>query len=437
MEKISVVIRTFNEEAWIGLVLKQILKQKTEREVEIVIVDNKSTDRTVDRALSICPDVKYTEINDFFPGKALNLGVEASSGDYVVFLSAHCVPVDEYWIDNLVKSLKEDSVVACYGRQVPVESTSALDKRDLWITFGIEDRYQIVDSFFHNANSAMLRSYACQYPFDESVTNLEDRVWSCEQLKNGNVIKYSANATVFHHHGIHHGASESRAKKVVAVMEELHRDDTNYSGFRSLIDDVSRCIVFPISSRYDKADIKSLESKLDSLQKLEKHGWNVVIATSTTEQGKRCRELGLSVCEARDYSDVQAIPPLVEDISVIVEFFDMKSQYFDFFGFADIRKFDLSPDGLDSVLRALWHSDACLAVAAIHSRSHKMNIVNMSDFQGNQAVMSRGRWGDNLMAENENVIIDPARLILGTQSAYRRKNIFDQPVFLYSLSGKL
>lgn len=48
-------------------------------------------------------------------------------------------------------------VAGVYGRQEPMSFSSDLDKRDLLITFGLDRRVQMKDSFFHNANSMIRR----------------------------------------------------------------------------------------------------------------------------------------------------------------------------------------------------------------------------------------------------------------------------------------
>ena len=76
--KISIVIRTKNEERWILKCLEQIKKQ-TFRDFEIILVDNNSTDQTVQKA-TIAGVKKIFVIKNFLPGKALNLGIKKSLG---------------------------------------------------------------------------------------------------------------------------------------------------------------------------------------------------------------------------------------------------------------------------------------------------------------------------------------------------------------------
>ena len=44
---ISVIIRTKNEEKWIDLCLNAVYRQKVDAVIEVILVDNESTDHTV------------------------------------------------------------------------------------------------------------------------------------------------------------------------------------------------------------------------------------------------------------------------------------------------------------------------------------------------------------------------------------------------------
>ena len=67
---------------------------------EIILVDNNSTDKTVQKA-TIAGVKKIFVIKNFLPGKALNLGIKKSLGEYIVCLSAHCIPTNKDWLKNL------------------------------------------------------------------------------------------------------------------------------------------------------------------------------------------------------------------------------------------------------------------------------------------------------------------------------------------------
>jgi glycosyltransferase involved in cell wall biosynthesis len=216
---VSIIIRTHNEERWISLCLQAIFNQNY-KDFEVIIVDNKSTDRTLAKAKTF-KIKKFLEIDEYLPGKALNLGIKAAKGDLISCLSGHCLPVNNQWLSNLVKNFNEKNVAGVYGRQEPVASSSDFDKRDLLNLFGLDRKVQIKDSFFHNANSMIKHAVWEKIPFDEKVTNIEDRVWAKAVLQCGYKIVYEPEASVYHYHGIHQENNAKRCYNIVKILESL------------------------------------------------------------------------------------------------------------------------------------------------------------------------------------------------------------------------
>lgn len=218
MPAISVVVRTYNEEKWVGHCLEKV-GQQTVSDIEVVLVDNQSTDKTVAKARNVRPDLTLVEIAKYMPGLALNEGIRASKGEFLVCLSAHCIPTDDMWLETLHSNFSGEDIAGVYGRQLPVESTDPVDKRDLLRTFGPERRVQERDTFFHNANSMLRRDVWEDHPFKEDVTNIEDQIWGNEVINAGYKLVYDPEAAVYHHHGINQGNEMERTRSVVRTME--------------------------------------------------------------------------------------------------------------------------------------------------------------------------------------------------------------------------
>lgn len=215
---VSIIIRSYNEERWIGACLKAIGKQRFQ-DYEIILVDNNSSDYTVSIA-SKFSKLKTVDIQDFLPGYAINLGIENSVGEYIVCLSAHCIPTNEQWLENLIEELQDPKVAGVYGRQIPVSFTPDVDKRDLFTIFGPESRRQRKDGFFHNANSAIKRSVWERIRFNDQATNIEDRIWGKEIIEAGLELAYCADAAVFHYHGVNQGNTNvKRLKGIVTLIQ--------------------------------------------------------------------------------------------------------------------------------------------------------------------------------------------------------------------------
>ena len=213
------VIRTRNEDQFLESVLLKVRSQ-IDVEVEIIIVDNNSQDNTRKIAEKYADKILFIE--EFYPGKAINLGIRQSSHELVSILSGHCVPIENSWLSNLINPLNlNQNIVGVYGRQVPTNNSNSLDIRDLWTTFGLEPKIQTIDPFFHNANSALKKSLWSEFPFNESVKNVEDRIWARDMQKKGYELYYEPKAVVDHWHGINHSGDLERADSVVRVLKDF------------------------------------------------------------------------------------------------------------------------------------------------------------------------------------------------------------------------
>jgi glycosyltransferase involved in cell wall biosynthesis len=214
---VSIIIRTKNEERWIRPCFEALFSQSFQ-DFEIVVVDNESKDKTLEKIRQFSVE-KIVTINDYLPGKALNKGIEKAVGKYFVLLSVHCIPTGSQWLEIMVKAIEEDIKYAgVYGRQEPMSFTSPADRRDLMLVFGLDRKVQRKDSFFHNANSIIRRVCWEAVPFDNKITNIEDRIWAQEMLNRGYKILYEPEASVYHYHGIHQNGNAERMHNIVRII---------------------------------------------------------------------------------------------------------------------------------------------------------------------------------------------------------------------------
>jgi glycosyltransferase involved in cell wall biosynthesis len=251
---VSIIIRTKNEEQWLKACLTAIAKQSY-CNFEIILIDNFSTDATIEVAKRQGV-LDILEIAEYNPSRALNLGVEASHGDICVFLSAHCVPTDCRWLDNLIEPIISGETICSYGRQIPTTNTSPDNARDLLITFGRERVIQRFDFKFHNANSAIQKQFLVEHKFDETLSNVEDWYWAANAISLKQNIAYIPSASVFHYHGLHQHSSKSssfRAGPVAKLIGEAYSSE----GYNEPFFDYENWTGLAILSNVD-GDISSL-----------------------------------------------------------------------------------------------------------------------------------------------------------------------------------
>ena len=197
-KKISVVIRVKNEQHWIGHCIQSILD--IIEKPEIIIVDNESTDESLKISSLFLEDpnldeksknytkIKFVKINNYTPGKAINLGVKHCSNPFVLIISAHCI-LKKMNLLELLECLKKGAAV--FGKQIPRYNGKKINKRYIWSHFGdkkivnmyskLENRY-----FFHNALSFFKKETLIKDPFNEKLISKEDRYWAEHIIRNLN-----------------------------------------------------------------------------------------------------------------------------------------------------------------------------------------------------------------------------------------------------------
>jgi len=295
---VSIIIRTKNEERWITSCLQSVFDQEYQKDFEVIVVDNHSTDKTVQKARNF--NVKVIATDDYLPGKAINEGIRASRGDYIVCLSAHCIPVNKTWLSHLLVNFDDGQIAGVYGRQEPMSFSSDFDKRDLLTAFGLDKRVQVKDSFFHNANSAIRRDVWQRFPFDEKVTNIEDRVWAEQVLKNGYKIIYEPQASVFHYHGIHQDLNPQRAANVVKILERLQVN--NFDARKNMLDieKLNIVAIVPVKGKPQVVGRKSLLEHTIHTARESKYLKDIFVSTDCDQTAREARSLGAKVPFLRD-----------------------------------------------------------------------------------------------------------------------------------------
>ena len=303
---ISIIIRTKNEERWIAACLKAVSGQNHD-DFEVILVDNESTDRTIEKAKQFSVS-RIITCAEFRPGHALNLGIREARGSHIVCLSGHCIPVDETWLGCLLRNFEDPEVAGVYGRQEPLSFTPDADKRDLSIVFGRDRRVQHRDNFFHNANSMIRRDLWEITPFDERVSNIEDRVWAHAVLQNGYKIVYEPEASVYHYHGIHQNGDPGRAYNVVRVLESVSGEAHPTMPVET--EDLNVVALVPIKGipQY-VGDTPLMKFTIDAALQ-SKYVKRVIVSTDNAESARIARGLG-------------AETPFVRDLSLSEEFIDL------------------------------------------------------------------------------------------------------------------
>ncbi len=91
---ISVIIPVFNTEKYLAKAIESVLSQ-TLKPNEIIVVDDGSTDKSIEVARQFEPPVRIISQANKGVGSARNVGTQAASCDFLAFLDA-----DDFWTEN-------------------------------------------------------------------------------------------------------------------------------------------------------------------------------------------------------------------------------------------------------------------------------------------------------------------------------------------------
>jgi hypothetical protein len=101
---LSVIIPVFNGESFIKDAVHSVLSQNYPA-LELIVVDDGSTDRTEEIVAQLPCDVRYFKQGNAGPAAARNRGIRDASGEVIAFLD-----VDDLWPDNTLASLVDELV---------------------------------------------------------------------------------------------------------------------------------------------------------------------------------------------------------------------------------------------------------------------------------------------------------------------------------------
>lgn len=187
---ISVVIRVRNE----GPALRRVLGALKAQHViplEIIVVDNESSDDS--RAIAVEFGVKILDISraDFTYGRALNLGIRRAAGDFICILSAHSLPIGPSFLQNALAPFEDTNVAAV--RCLSVTSRAELEN---WTKFSALEWPVEIETVISrapvNCASMIRRSVWEQIPYDETLAAVEDKFWAFQVLQSGYRIRNSS-----------------------------------------------------------------------------------------------------------------------------------------------------------------------------------------------------------------------------------------------------
>ena len=210
---VSVVIPVFNGERFLREAVQSVLDQQYSP-LEIIVVDDGSTDNTASVARSLPESVRYLHQTNQGPAAARNRGIEQAQGSLIAFADA-----DDLWpraklelqLPYLINDAKIDIVL---GRIQQVLLSEAQE-------FG-------ETAFSVNLGSAVIRKSVFERVglFDETMRYSEDVDWFMRARESGAAIVTIDAVTLFyrqHEQNMTRGKSTSELNVLKALKKSLDR----------------------------------------------------------------------------------------------------------------------------------------------------------------------------------------------------------------------
>jgi glycosyltransferase involved in cell wall biosynthesis len=247
-QTVSVVVPVKDGRRFLAEVLDAVLAQSDSvASLEVLVIDSGSTDGSV--AVALERDARVLEIEPaaFGHGRTRNLGMEATAGEVVCFLTQDATPVAG-WLSALTRgfSLAAD-VGAVYGPHLAREDTPPMIARELAAFFATHEgpdggpcvQREGDQAFLSNVNAAYRRDCWEVIRFPD-VPYSEDQAFARAMLAQGWAKAYVPEAAVLHAHDY-------------PPLQFMRRYYDEYRGLRTTLGHVE-----PFGLRTTVRDVRSL-----------------------------------------------------------------------------------------------------------------------------------------------------------------------------------
>lgn len=198
----TIIIPTFNGAKKIGNCLHALLPQASQMAVEILVVDDGSTDNTA-AVVAEYPGVRLITQSNAGPAAARNRGATEATGSILLFTDDDCVPNPD-WLATMLRSFADAEVIGAKGayrtlqRQI-VARFVQLEYEDKYRFMSSQREIDFIDTYsgaYRRENFLEMKGYDTSFP----VACAEDIELSYRMSSLGWKMRFVPNAIVFHTH---------------------------------------------------------------------------------------------------------------------------------------------------------------------------------------------------------------------------------------------
>ena len=197
----TVVVPALNAEHTIRECIKSLINQDYKGAYEVIVIDNGSSDNTMDFLREFCYRKRMLVLKERVRGsyRARNVGIVKAKGKVVVFTDADCV-VQRDWLKNLMAPFRDKEVLVVGGMVGGIGSSTAVERYCGRFFLDQERMMNAPSPFFATASMAVRKSAFGRYGlFDGSLRSGGDAEW-CGRLPRRSMLYFSPRAMVRHRH---------------------------------------------------------------------------------------------------------------------------------------------------------------------------------------------------------------------------------------------
>ena len=198
----SIIIPTFNGASRIASCLVALSEQTAGRNVEILVIDDGSTDSTKD-AVGGYAHIRLISQANAGPASARNRGAMEAKGEILLFTDDDCVPLPD-WLDAMLAPFQDPEVVGAKGIYRTLQKSLAAR----FVQLEYEDKYRLMNrlptiDFIDTYSAAFRRERFLEmggYDTSFPVACAEDVELSYRMSARGWKMKFVPGAVVYHTH---------------------------------------------------------------------------------------------------------------------------------------------------------------------------------------------------------------------------------------------
>lgn len=216
--RVSVIIPTKNAPEDFEYTLRRISQQEGISEIEIIIIDSGSENKTIEIAKKYAKLICQIEPEAFHHAKVRNFGAEKATGEYLVFTVQDAIPVGNRWLYKLLSPIHSKKASAVTTIQIPRSDADFYACWSYWAHYfeffklDSDKFYKVTDfdqldyknkrivSSLDNVSMAIRKDMFDSYLFSTRHNYAEDLDLGVRLIKDGHTLMYQTSNAVIHSH---------------------------------------------------------------------------------------------------------------------------------------------------------------------------------------------------------------------------------------------